>query len=423
MAYPLTGLKQRPIWGWISYDIANQSFTLLINTLLFAIFFSQVVVKNEAVDDRIWAATYGGSMLLAALVSPVLGAVADDRAWKKVFLLGNGLLCAILTCGLAWLQPGQVALAMLLYIPANLTYQLGENFLACFLPSLAPPHRLGSVSGFSWACAYSSALLLLVLTGIAMLKMDWMEPEHWRPFFVFAGLWYLVFTIPTLLWLPEPQRRSGGPEGGVARLLDTLRHVRQFRDLGRLLLAWLFYATGMNTVIFFSGKLAAEYGFTQVLLVGFVAVITVSGIVGTILPTLFQDKFGHRRTTLVLLGCWLFTVSAFSLYAYLHQSQALPHWPLWVIGNLLGFCLGSLGSANRAFVAYLAPAGKEGEIFGIWGMLYKLSALMTFPFAWVRDAAGSAPALLVLGGFLLVGLVITLFIDEERGRQTAVNLN
>ena len=421
--YPLHDLPhQRSLWAWISYDVANQSFTLIINTLLFAIFFGEVVVRDAAVDDRYWALTYGTSMLLAAVLSPLLGAVADARGLKKFFLIGNGLLCALLTCGLAFVQPGQIALAMALYIPANLAYQLGENFLSSFLPSLAEPEKMGRVSGFSWAIAYSSAFLLLVLTASGMLLLNLKAPELWRPFFVLAGLWYLVFAIPTMLWLPEPpaERETSGRNlltAGFSRLAHTLRSTAQYPDLSLLLVASLFYGTGMNVVIFFSGKLASEYGFNQLDLVLFVAVITVSGIVGTLLPMQFQDKVGHRRSTLALLIVWLITACAFAAYAYLHETQSMPAWPLWLIGNMLGFGLGALGSANRAFVGYLAPPGREGEIFGIWGLTYKVSAIMTFPFAWVRDSTGSPAALLVLAGIILVGLVLTLPIDEQRGRR------
>ena len=86
--YPLNGFpQQRQIWSWISFDVANQSFTLIINTLLFSIFFSKVVMQNDAIDDRVWALTYGGSMLLTAILSPLAGAAADERCWKKRFLI------------------------------------------------------------------------------------------------------------------------------------------------------------------------------------------------------------------------------------------------------------------------------------------------------------------------------------------------
>ncbi len=433
--YPLAGIpKQRQIWSWISFDVANQSFTLIVNTLLFSIFFSEVVVRNPAIDDRVWALTYGGSMLLTALLSPLAGAIADDRGWLKRFLIGSGLMCGILTCCLGFIQPGQIWLAVLLYVPANFAFSIGENFLASFLPGLARQDQVGRVSGFSWACAYGAALLLLILTAAAMALMKLESAAAWRPFFVFAGLWFLAFTIPTMRWLEEPgvpqvtKSRDGrnAITAGFVRLVETIRETSRYKDLALLLVASLFYGTGMSVVVFFASKLAVEYGFSQVNLVVFVAVITVSGILGTIIPTLYQDKIGHRRSTLIFLTIWLITALGFAWYARLNHLHSLsgapglfPTWPIWLVGNLLGFGLGSLGSANRAFVSYLAPPNREAETFGIWGLMWKLSAIMTFPFAWVKDTAGTPQALLVLAAFILAGLILTLFIDEKRGHQAA----
>ena len=157
-------------------------------------------------------------------------------------------------------------------------------------------------------------------------------------------------------------------------------------------------------------------------LVLFVAVITVSGVIGTIVPTLFQDRIGHRRSILIFTTLWLFTALGFAGYSALHSAHLAQHpqspfpvWPLWLIGNLLGFGLGSLGSANRAFVSYLTPTGREAETFGIWGLVWKITAITTFPFAWVKDVVGNTEALLVLAAFVAVGLVLSIFINEKRG--------
>lgn len=432
--YPLHGLPhQRRLWAWISFDVANQSFTLIINTLLFSIFFAEVVVRDKAVEARWWFATYGASMILTAALSPLVGAIADERRWRKAMLVGSGLFCGVLTCCLALVKPGQLWLAMLLYIPANLLFSLGENFLAAFLPALARAEQFGRVSGFSWACAYASALVLLLLTAGVMLWFGLEQPDSWRPFFVLAGLWFLAFTVPTVLWLPEPAGADGSHAGrsvwtvGFVRLGESLRKTGRHRDLAVLLVASLFYGTGMSVVVFFASKLASEYGFKEDRLVMFVAVITVSGVIGTLLPMKFQDRAGHRRSTIVFVAVWLLTTLGFAWYAHLADAHAASHpgvpfatWPLWIIGNLLGFGLGSLGSANRAFVGFLAPESRTAEVFGLWGLVFKLAAVLTFPFAWVKDTSGNAMALLVLAGFLVVGLVLTMLVDERRGRAAAL---
>ena len=426
---PLTDVsKPRQLWSWISFDVANQSFTLLINTLLFPIFLSQVVVRDDSIDDRVWALAFGSSMLITAIFSPIAGAMADERACKKKWMIGTGLSCGLLTCALALIDSGNLWLAVLLYVPANFAFSIGENFLASFLPTLARQDQVGRVSGFSWACAYSAALLLLIITAILMLACGLQSVESWRPFFVFAGLWFIAFTIPTMLWLKEPpMAESNLPRrnliiAGFSRLADSLRHIGQHRDLALLLIASLFYGTGMTVIVFYASKLAEEFGFTQVKLVLFVAVITVSGVIGTIVPTLFQDRIGHRRSILIFTTLWLFTALGFAGYSALHSAHLTQHpqspfpvWPLWLIGNLLGFGLGSLGSANRAFVSYLTPTGREAETFGIWGLVWKITAITTFPFAWVKDVVGNTEALLVLAAFVAVGLVLSIFINEKRG--------
>ncbi|GJQ30850.1 MAG: MFS transporter [Phycisphaerae bacterium] len=425
--YPLRGLpNQGQIWSWISFDVANQSFTLIINTLLFPVFFEKIVARGSAHPSTLWSIVTAASMLLVVLASPVAGAVADERSWKKAALLVTGFSCAVMTCLLGVIQPDQVWLAALIYIPANFMFSIGENFLASFLPVLARREDFGRVSGFSWAVAYGAALVLLVLTAGTMMLLGLQDPDRWRPFFVLSGVWFFAFTIPTLVVLREPRGAATHAARnvwtvGFVRLAESLRRVKEYRDLARLLVASLFYGAGMNVIIFFASILAVQFGFKDEALVVFVAVITVSGIVGTLLPTYFQDRLGHKRTTILLLLVWLVTAGAFALFAHLRLRSpgTVPAWPLWIFGNLIGFGLGSLGSANRAFVGYFTPESRTAEVFGLWGMVFKLAAVLVVPFALVKDRLGTPASLLVLAGFILIGLLITLSVDERRGAEAA----
>jgi UMF1 family MFS transporter len=151
----------------------------------------------------------------------------------------------------------------------------------------------------------------------------------------------------------------------------------------------------------------------------FVAVITVTGIAGTLVPTFFQDRLGHKRMTTLLLILWTLTALYLAWIAYKH-AHALPGakepaWPVWVAGNLLGLGLGALGAANRAFVGFLTPPERSGEFFGLWGLVFKLAAILTIPFGYVKDAWGTWQAMIVLAGMLIVGLVLTALVDEKRG--------
>ena len=429
--YPLHGLRgQGQIWSWISFDVANQSFTLLINTVLFSIFFKEIVLQGSPRSGTIWSVTFAVSMGLVVLASPIAGAIGDQRAWKKEALLGTGLLCAALTCSLALIQPGQLWLAVLLYIPANFCFAIGENFLASFLPQLAPREDFGRVSGFSWGVAYFAALLLLAVTAATISIFKLATPDQWRPFFVFAGLWFFAFAIPTLVFLrekrPADQTRQPLIASAFRSLASSLGTLRSKPDLATLLLATLLYSTATYTVIAFASILASEFGFKSTQLVIFIAVLTIAGIFGTAVPTVLQDRLGHRRTTTVLLILWIFAALLMAIYARLHTlaladpaAAPFPTWPMWALGCVLGFGLGALGSANRAFFGYLTPASRTAEYFGIWGMVVKLAAVLTIPFGVSKDLLGTPAALLVLTAFLVAGLLVTLRIDERRGAGVA----
>ncbi|HLP84872.1 MAG TPA: MFS transporter [Phycisphaerales bacterium] len=430
MKLPISHLPNRgQIWSWISFDVANQSFTLLINTVLFSVYFTSVVYTKPNAE-AVWGYMFAGSMLLVVLASPIVGAIADDRASKKRWLLGTGVICAALTCCLALLGPGSIWLALLFYIPANFCFNIGENFLASFLPQLAKRDDMARVSGFSWCIAYIAALLLLVLTAGAMLAFNLKDPSQWRPFFIFAGLWFIAFAIPTLINLREPPVDAPTPGNpivvGFRRLLSSARSTAQFRDLLLILAGSFFYGMAMSVVIAFATILCQKLGFRDVQLIIFVAVVTVAGIFGTIIPAFFQDRIGHKRTVLSLLVVWVVATTGFAYYSFLFaRGQAaqppvtVAQWPMWLFACLVGFGLGSLGSANRAFVAYLTPPSRSAEVFGLWGLTFKLAAIGTIPFGIMLTRVGMPASLLTLTGFVLVGIFITMFVNEKRGVAAA----
>jgi UMF1 family MFS transporter len=124
-----------------------------------------------------------------------------------------------------------------------------------------------------------------------------------------------------------------------------------------------------------------------------------------------------------LLLVWLAVSLLFAGYTFAHGRAAdpatFPTWPLWVLGNLIGFGLGSLGAANRAFVGFLTPPDRTAEFFGLWGLIFKLAAIGTIPFAVARDRLGDPASFLLLAGFVLIGLVITLCVNEKAGSAEA----
>lgn len=420
---PFAGLANpRVVWAWGMYDLANQSFTLLINTLLFAVYFKNIVAPDPVQGDRLWALLFSGSMLLVVLVSPVVGALADARCWRKEVLMLAGMGCALATCGLALVQPDMVWLAALLYIPANFMYQIGENALASFLTDVATSRNIGRVSAIGWTMGYVGALALLVLTFAAMYIFGLIQKENWRPFFVFAGLWYFLGMIPAALYLHENKRaivrhKANPLSEAFTRMRDTVRHASQYRQLLIFLVSFFVYGFGLQTVISFASIIADDFGFNEVKLVLFTAQITVTAGIASAATSMFQDRIGAKATIVIYLLIWIVSTAGL---AVLSDLNAPPEWLFWVIGNGIGFALGGSGTASRAMVARFTPRHKSAEFFGLWAVSFKLSAAVgVLGFGLVKSGYGNTHALILLAGFFVAGLALLLPVNEIAGVRAA----
>jgi UMF1 family MFS transporter len=459
---PFHGLPNpREVWAWGMYDFANQSFTLLIITLLFSIYVTRVVVpqpefdeataqaieaiekgelahadatpevraahdrsqKAEARGKFVWSLIHGSSMFVVVAVSPFVGAYGDVRARRKLLLMGTGVIAGTLTCALGLVGPGMVLLAALLYIPANICYQVGENFLASFLPDVSSRRTIGRISALGWTMGYAGALMLLVVVFGVMLAAGLKEPQSWRAFFVFAGVWFLLGIVPAGLYLRKDQQptvRSADPlREAVRRVRASLAGASEFGELRRFLVAFLVYAFGVQTIIGFASIIARDFGFTDIDLVLFVAQITVTAGIAAIATSTFQDRVGAKVTVIIYLVVWVVSCLAMVGIAAIWPHGG-PKWPLWVVGNGLGFALGGIGTASRSMVGRLTPAHRTAEFFGLWGMVYKLAGgVGIISFGLVARFLGDAWSLLLLVGFFAGGLLLVLRVGETRGVRQA----
>ncbi|MEM7623749.1 MAG: MFS transporter, partial [Planctomycetota bacterium] len=372
--YPFRALPNpTKVWAWGMYDLANQSFALLILTLFFPVFFKEVVVGDPQKGDSTWSIIASISLALTVVVSPVLGAVGDCRRMKKKLLIGSGIACCTLTACLALLGPGGVWLAAVLFIPANVAFNLGSNFMASYLPTLATSRNMGRVSAIGWTMGYIGALLLMLVSLGAMFAFGLEETAAWRPFFVFAAVWYAMNMVPAAVVLREPACDVlPGDSGWIVtaafrRIRETVVHAARFRQLFRFLLAFLVYGLGVQVMIKFASILAADFGIEKTGLVVFVAQLTVTAMITAAATARFQDKIGAKATVLIYTAVWL--VSCLGLVAVTIAFPVdPPQWLFWMVGNGIGIGLGGIGTSSRAMVGRFSPAARTAEFFGLWGL-------------------------------------------------------
>jgi UMF1 family MFS transporter len=399
---------------WTLFDFANTSFSVLIVTVGFSLYFKEVIVGGGEYGDFLWGVTVSISMLLTALISPVLGAASDFSHRKKQFLFIFTIVSILCTILMVLLHAGMVAEAMVLFILANIGFEGGLVFYDAFLPGLTTERSYGRVSGYGFAMGYVGSLVTLL---IAMpLYQAGFVPSNLpsvRLSFVVAALFFLVFSLPLFLFLRDQSRGRGDGVSyvreGIRRVNNTVKHLRQYRNIARFLFAFFLYNDGILSVIAFSSLFArTSLGFSLQEVLMFFAVVQTTAILGSIVFGVLTDHYGPKKTITISLLIWC----AIVLGAFFVESKSL----FYVIGLFAGACLGGTQSASRSFMARLTPKEREAEFFGFYdGLCGKASAVIgTFLFGFISYLTGSERfAVLSIGAFFLVGLLLLQRVKEH----------
>lgn len=412
------------VLAWGMYDLANQSFTLLITTLYFAVYFDRFIAPDPKSGETWRNLSFGAASLVVVLMSPLLGAVADFTGRKKSALRWSCIGCSLGMMGLAVGGPGQMWLILLIYCAANICFMAGESFLAAFLPEISTRENVGTVSAIGWTMGYVGALVCLPIS-LFMPGMRASPPgaDAFRWVFVFAGLWFLLGAAPTLLVLRERKVAERLPPGrtlagvGFSRLGETVRQIRQYRELGVFLTFFLIYCCGMQVVIVNAAVIAGRYMSVQELIIFTWALAAISGV-GSIAGGVTQGLIGLKPTVMVSLGIWVATALG---AAALPPSGAVS-WHLWLVGAGVGLGLGMTGTASRALVGVFTPAHRTAEFFSFWGLGYRVAgAVGPAIYAWVVSVSthGQRDGMLAVAASFVLGLVGMMMVNVGRGRAAA----
>jgi UMF1 family MFS transporter len=419
------GVAKREVWAWAMYDFANSGYTTVVITAIFNAYFVSVVAGKAPWATFAWTAALAISYALILLSAPLLGAYADAMGAKKRLLVLTTAGCVLGTAGLAFAGPGSLAVAILFLVISNFCFGTGENLIAAFLPELADEDSLGKVSGWGWGLGYLGGLVSL---GACLGYITWARGQgHTAADFVpvamliTAGL-FAVSSAPTFLFLREravPSQRPAGHSirAAYARVLDTLHHAKQYSDMRRFMLCIVFFQAGIQAVIALAAIYAEQaMGFTTTETIKLIFIVNVTAAIGALVFGYVQDRVGHVRAIAATLVGWIVMI----LLAWSAEGATL----FWVAANIAGLCLGASQSAGRALVGYLAPPARHAEFFGLWGLAVKLSSILgpvTYGAVTWISGGDHRLAILITGGWFVVGLVILAGVDAERGRRAALD--
>lgn len=389
--------------SWILYDTANTIFSFNILSAFYPVWLG----TDLDLPDSVFAIGNSVSMAMVFVLAPILGAVSDRARRRVPFLIASTVVCVLFTLPLgavAW----QASIA--LFVFANVGFQSGLVFYDALLPSVSTPANRGRIGALGIGLGYLGSFLGL---GIGTLILHGHEDrDPWV--FTATGLMFLVLATPAFFLVREPPNERGRLRGSdvrdsaraAARGLLRLVRGQEDRRISRFLLGRVFYTDAANTMIAFLGVYAAteagldDAGVRIALLIGILGAVVAAPIWGALV-----DRLRPAPVLLGVLAVWMVgLVSAIAV-----PLAALPSKYFFGAAAILGAALAGTWSADRPLMLELAPPHRIGELYGVYAMVGRFSAILG-PLVWALIVdqldLGRPAAVATLLGFMLVAFLI-----------------
>jgi len=440
--------------GWLMYEWANQPYFSLITIFLFANYFANVFYQGDPADGQAyWGYTQAIAGVAIALMSPILGAMADAAGPRKPFI-GFFLVGVLLGCAGLWIaEPGGAVLpVMLLVILASISAEFVLTFANAMLPNIATERRMALLSGVGYGIAQVAGILVLALVLFAfqlpgnieaafvpeapLLGLDRSQYEDERIVGPLAGLWFFIFMLPLFLLTPDQPRsglnRVSAARQGLRQLGETFRRLKHFRNIALYLIARMLYYDGCAAIFMFGGIIAgALFGWSALELAMFGIIVTLFSGLGGFLGGVIDARVGSKRTILIslvvviLASVALVSVDSDTMFFVMEVAPraegAAPFTSAGEIAFLgiacvFGLAVGPALASSRTMLARLAPREMMAEFFGLYALAGKATTFLApLTIGIVTQATGNQRlGLSIVLIFLLAGFALMLFVREER---------
>jgi MFS transporter, UMF1 family len=397
----VTPSPRRTVVAWLLYDFANSAYVAVIPATVYAKYYALSVVGNEhGAGDFWWGVSVTLSMVIVALASPPLGAIADHAGVRKRFLGLLTYLSVGATALMATVHEGDVIWGLVLAVVGTVGFEAAIVYYNAYLPDLADETWRGRLSAYGFATGYAGSALAL---GAAL---PFAQRGSYGGAFLTAAALFGLFALPAMLFLPpdRPGRLALGDavRVGFTEARDAFRRILRLPDLRGFLLAYLFFEDGTNTVVYFSSIFAGHtLGFSTPEVIGLYFVVQLSALAGAWLWARPIDTWGPKAVIMTTLVQWCLVVLA----AYFVTTKG----QFYVVAIFAGTGLGAIQAAARTFMASLIPRGQEASLFGFYSLCGKTAAVMgpvIFGTASLLTGGNQRVAILSVGLMFVVGLVL-----------------
>lgn len=408
--------------AWCMYDWGSSAFSTTVEAAVLPVYFEQVVAASLPGNTATiyWGYTNAIALLLAALLAPILGSIADYTGGKKRLLTifaGMGVLATAL---MVLIDAGDWPLALTLFLFGSVGLGASYVFYDALLPHVARADDIDYVSSKGYALGYLGGGILLAVN-ILMIQVLWSGSSLGpRLSFLTVAVWWAIFTLPLLRQVPEPPANTTGVGEGVnplvagfRRLSQTFGEIRKYRQLFLFLLAFWLYNDGIGTIIKMATIYGSEIGIGMIDLIGALLLTQFVGIPFSLLFGKFSSRIGTKRA--IMLGLGWYTLIAGAGY---FMSQA---WHFWVLAFMVGMVQGGTQALSRSLFGLMAPKARSAEFYGFYDVSSKFAGIAgPALFALVGQLTGSSRlSIVALIIFFVGGIFLLRRVDEQEGIRVA----
>jgi len=415
---------RRIVNAWCLYDWANSAFATTVMAALLPPYFSNVAAAGlpGAQATSYWGYGVSLSMVLVAVMGPILGAIADYAGGKKRFLGGFLVVALVFTGMLFFVGEGDWVAALVFYILASIGNGGANVFYDSLLPHVARPEEIDQVSARGYAMGYLGGGLLLAV------NLAWyLMPERFgfadgsqavRASFLSVAVWWALFSIPLFRRVPEPPATATGPRenpvrAGFSRLRQTFDRMQHYKQLWKFLVAFWLYADGIGTIIKMATIYGAEIGIGTADLAGALLLTQFVGIPLTLVFGRLARRTGAKRAIYLALG-------VYTLISILGFFMTQP-WHFWVLAGMVGLVQGGSQSLSRSLFGAMTPKARSAEFYGFFDISSKFAGIAgPLLFGLTASLTGSGRwSIVSLIVFFVAGALLLSRVNEQEGMAIA----
>ena len=440
-------INTKRILGWCMYDFANSPFTTIVVTFVYSAYFASGIVGNEAMGQVYWGNTITICALIIAILSPVMGAIADQGGYRKFFLYFWTFTCIFFSSLLFFPKSGDILFSLIIFSFANIAFEMGCVFYNSFLPKISNSYNSGKISGYGYSLGYVGGLSALAFGLVTIAMPD--QPmfgittengQNFRAMNLLVAIWLLIFSIPTFIYLEKDRNRKrinlNLIKSSFNQIYDTYLNIKKIKNTIIFLVARLFYNDAMITIFSFGGILAVSiYKFELEKMLIFGIALGIAAGIGAFLMGFAEDKIGPKKTiqisNFLLIIASLMVVFADNLPLIkidIFNITINSEIYFWIAGILVGFSSGPNQSSSRSLMSKLAPKDKQNEFFGFFSFSGKITAFIgplllaqvtyfSLEYLNLSDTTAQRMGVSVVLILIIIGSFILHFVDEKKETQ------